>query len=192
MKLLDRQRTIEVSHPNWYQVQFVRVSAIADLLEEGIHKTTLVHTSVSLDDDYSTTKFEPGNVATVSITDNDVLFVQLSTSNVRLEVEDLTQFKLLLLSNGVSKALCELLLSELEPESGVVGLGAYEIRLGAQPEADVVVKLSSLDQKVIPILSLVRFNVDWSEPKTVYIVSNVEFDFGDVDLMGYEGILHHG
>ncbi len=137
----------------------MRVSAIADLLEEGIHNTTLVHTSVSLDDDYSTTTFEPENITTVSITDNDVLCVQLSTSNVRLEVEDLTQSKLLLLSNGVSEALYELLLSELEPESGVVGLGAYEIRLVAQPEADVVVKLSSLDQKVVPVPSLVRYNV---------------------------------
>ncbi len=67
----------------------------------------------------------------------------------------------------------------------------YEIRLGAQPEADVVVKLSSLDQKVIPVPSFVRFNSsDWSEPKTMYIVSDVEFGFGEVDLMGYEGILH--
>ncbi len=45
------------SHHNWYQVQFVRVSAVDDLLEEELHNTTLVHTSVSLDDDYSATTF---------------------------------------------------------------------------------------------------------------------------------------
>ncbi len=43
------------SHHNWYQVQLVRVSAVDDLLEEEIHNTTLVHASVSLDDDYSAT-----------------------------------------------------------------------------------------------------------------------------------------